>query len=425
MAYNVKFLKGTLANYNAIEVKDKNTFYYIDESDLYLGDILLSSADDVADAVERIEVNEQSIKNLQAELDALVDPEGTGSGSISSQIAELRTQLLNKIDDNTELINAEVERAKKAEGDLQKNINDVDGELSTLQGTVGEHATSIGTLTTDLSNLTTEVSTNKNTLLNVRDDVGELKPKVETLETTVGTHTTQLAKLIGSDADKSIREIALSELAEQLIPDNAQEAMDTLEELAAWLQSHPTEAAQMNESILQHGTAIENLQTSVGTNSESIIALQELVEEINDTETGILATAKKYTDDEIDKIELALEGYDEAIAAINNSETGILALAKKYTDDEIDAVNDALGELETLANENADAIAAINNTQTGILAVAKENIDQAIANLKLGTAAQKNIEDFDAAGSATAALNNAKEYTDNALTWGVIEQTEQ
>ena len=29
MAYNVKFLKGTLDSYNAIQLKDSNTFYYM------------------------------------------------------------------------------------------------------------------------------------------------------------------------------------------------------------------------------------------------------------------------------------------------------------------------------------------------------------------------------------------------------------
>ena len=34
--------------------------------------------------------------------------------------------------------------------------------------------------------------------------------------------------------------------------------------------------------------------------------------------------------------------------------------------------------------------------------------------------AYKNVEDFDAAGSAAAALAQAQAYTDEALTWGVI-----
>ena len=47
MAYNVKFLKGTAAQYKALAEKDVNAFYYVDGTDLYLGNIKLSNAADV------------------------------------------------------------------------------------------------------------------------------------------------------------------------------------------------------------------------------------------------------------------------------------------------------------------------------------------------------------------------------------------
>ena len=48
--------------------------------------------------------------------------------------------------------------------------------------------------------------------------------------------------------------------------------------------------------------------------------------------------------------------------------------------------------------------------------------DAAIEALALGTASKKNVEDFDAAGSAAAALSSANAYTDAALTWGTITE---
>ena len=50
-----------------------------------------------------------------------------------------------------------------------------------------------------------------------------------------------LATLIGTDAGKSARTIANEELAAQLIPEGAQEALDTLTEIAQWIQDHPNE----------------------------------------------------------------------------------------------------------------------------------------------------------------------------------------
>lgn len=60
---------------------------------------------------------------------------------------------------------------------------------------------------------------------------------------------TDVDTLIGSDAGKSVRTIANEELAAQLIPESAQESLDTLAEIAAWIQEHPDDAATMNAAI--------------------------------------------------------------------------------------------------------------------------------------------------------------------------------
>lgn len=74
--------------------------------------------------------------------------------------------------------------------------------------------------------------------------------------------------LIGSDTGKSARTIANEELAAQLIPSNAQEALNTLSEIAAWIQSHPEDAAAINEAI----TALQNKVDTTGTVSAAISA---------------------------------------------------------------------------------------------------------------------------------------------------------
>lgn len=65
----------------------------------------------------------------------------------------------------------------------------------------------------------------------------------------------QVSTLIGSDIGKSARTIANEELAAQLIPASADEALDTLQEIAAWIQDHPDDAAAMAADI----TALETL----------------------------------------------------------------------------------------------------------------------------------------------------------------------
>lgn len=65
----------------------------------------------------------------------------------------------------------------------------------------------------------------------------------------VSTLNGKVTTLIGSDTNKSVRTIANEELAAQLIPANAGEALDTLQEIAAWIQSHPGDATAMNSAI--------------------------------------------------------------------------------------------------------------------------------------------------------------------------------
>lgn len=60
---------------------------------------------------------------------------------------------------------------------------------------------------------------------------------------------TDLATLVGSDTGKSARTIANEELAKQLIPEGAQESLDTLTEIAKWIQDHPDDAAAMNTAL--------------------------------------------------------------------------------------------------------------------------------------------------------------------------------
>ena len=374
MSYDVRFLKGTRENYNNLSTKDANTFYYVDETDLYLGEILLSNAEEVAAAVKSIELNAQAIQTLQDELDALVDPEGTGGGSISTQINTLRTELTALITANTEAIEAEASRAKGIESGLRTDVDNISGELNTLKQTITNNENDIegkvSQLNTAIQGNTTEIGLVKNIAL-------ELSPRVETLEGEMDTVQAAIEALVGEDTEKSVREIAYEELAAALVPETAQDSLDTLQEIAAWIQSHPEDVADINE-------AIQALQGSDNTQDGKITSLEN------------------------------------AVAAINNADSGLLAQAKAYTNAEILKISGSQEDLEGAVSDLEEAIAAINNEDTGILAKAEETILEAIQNLGLGTAAYEDVDYFEKAGAAAAALNEAKAYTNEALTWGVI-----
>ena len=97
---------------------------------------------------------------------------------------------------------------------------------------------------------------------------------------TVKEVATEVATLVGDDASKSVRTIANEELAKQLIAENAAESLNTLQEIAAWIQQHPKDAAEMN-------THITNLQTQVGKEADGEVAATGLVKDIRDLQVAI------------------------------------------------------------------------------------------------------------------------------------------
>lgn len=92
----------------------------------------------------------------------------------------------------------------------------------------------------------------------INDIIAYVKQNRSAIDANISTVNGKVTTLIGSDTAKSVRTIANEELAAQLIPANAKEALDTLQEIAAWIQNHPDDASAMN-------TAITNLQNLVGT----------------------------------------------------------------------------------------------------------------------------------------------------------------
>ena len=65
--------------------------------------------------------------------------------------------------------------------------------------------------------------------------------------------------LIGSDTGKSVRTIANEELAAQLVPEGAQESLDTLTEIANWIQEHPDDASAMNTAITKLNSIVAGI----------------------------------------------------------------------------------------------------------------------------------------------------------------------
>ena len=236
----------------------------------------------------------------------------------------------------------------------------------------------------------------------------------------------RVATLEGSDAGKSVRTIANEELAAQLVADDAKESLDTLAEIAAWIQSHPDDASAMNQAIVA-------LQTKVDTGDKTVSAY--VTDAINALSIGdyakaadltaLAARVKAVEDDYLkaaDKTELtnAINGVSGRLATV---EGDYLKTADKTELANAIALKAAQADLEAEAalaraaeKANADAIAAIKDDA---------NIDSFADVVAELAKKQNNIPEntYDAYGAAAQALTNAKAYTDSEINTKVIALT--
>lgn len=395
MAYNVNFLKGTAESFQNLAVKSKNTFYYIDEKDLYIGDIKLTNGEDLVSAVDRIAVTEADIKIIKAQLDDLTGNEGGGDSSVTDLINALQTRVASV----EGALETESKRAIAAEQELSQNISGFNENLNALSQLVNSNETDIEA---KVSNLLTSIEKNTGDISDLQSSFGAIGGKITANENNIKTLQGDISELegvidtlVGADADKSIRAIAIEVLVEQLLADGNTENFATLQQLAAWLADHPEEAAEMNLAIQQNTQAIDSLRATVQSHDNVLEELQRKVNELNSSESGALALAKAYTDEKVADVSSRLSNH-------------------------ISTTSSLLETLSTDVDKNKQDIQTIIDPSSGLLAQAQAKIKE--LQDSLGTAAYKNVEDFDAAGSAAAALAESKAYTDAALTWGLIQE---
>lgn len=183
----------------------------------------------------------------------------------------------------------------------------------------------------------------------------------------------QLAGLISDNAD----EITRIDNALKLAIEDDSEAIDSLKELATWVNTHGTEAAEYSAAI----TALELLvgDTAVAAQIEAAIAAENL------------AQYAKMADieDTLDKVDT--EG--SVTAAINAAITALkIGDYAKVAD--LVALAAEVTALKNAGHQNAEQVAAA--------------IDAKIAALKLA-------DTYEAKGAAADALTEAKNYTDTEI----------
>lgn len=215
MAANyVRFLRGTPTAYGNLARKDPDTLYFISENGakngvLYLGEKLISGNVSIFSNLNSIsDVVLQNVKDK----DILAYDTETGNwvNKTASEIAQWIVKVMTGATAETDGTSGLVPVPQA--GDQDKFLRG-DGTWAEVTGKLDP------TQAEDLSQLKATVST-----------------------------------LVGGYPNQSVYQIAVQALEDKLIAEDAKESLDSLQEIADWIQSHPKDAGELNTRI----TTLEN-----------------------------------------------------------------------------------------------------------------------------------------------------------------------
>ena len=230
----------------------------------------------------------------------------------------------------------------------------------------------------------------------------------------------RVSTLEGNDAGKSVRTIANEELAAQLVADDAKESLDTLAEIAAWIQSHPDDASAMNQAIVALQNKVDTGDKTVSAYVADAIAALSIGDYAKAADLTALAGRVKAIEDDYlkaaDKTELsnAINGVDGRLATV---EGDYLKTADKTE------LSNAIGLKASQADLDAEVTARQNAVSANATEIAKK-ADKTYVDAELAKK-QDTIpaNTYDAYGAAAQALTDAKAYTDNEINTKVIALT--
>lgn len=273
--------------------------------------------------------------------------------------------------------------ADKAQGDVD--------DLKTYVGTIPEDATSKDVVSyvqektagiakdSDVQDLKAKVATNTEDIATIKGDYLKKADKTE-LQGNIDAVSGKVDTLVGEDANKSVRKIANEELAAQLIPEGAKESLDTLQEIAAWIQKHPDDASAMNTAITKLQELVGTLPTEGVTATDIVGYIQEVVAAEktaretadNGLDTRVKAVEAKFGEGDGSVADMIKAAKEEAIttasadatAKANAAQSAAESTAKTYTDTEVGKDRTRLDALEKSAHTHANKELLDTYTQT-------------------------------------------------------------
>ena len=423
MSYNVKFLKGTAAQYNGLVSKDVNTFYYVDGTDLYLGSIKLSNDADLNAAITRIAANETkigdisklttveksnltlAINELKTELSALI---GGETGGIAGMIAAVTG---NKTDLTTD-----------AKENLVAAINEIDANVDQLK-LDSKVTMNIATTPTEGYLKTYEIYQGGSATTNL---IGKIDiPKDLVVE------SGKIVKNPEGQPEGTYIELIIANKTSDKIYINVANLVDvyTAAQNATEVQL-AFNGYEISATLVNGGVSTEKLANNAITN---IKLADNAVQERNILDKNV--TKSKLSDTlqaSIDLADSALQASDvttgstQGTIAVEGVDVKVNGLGSAaYTDSNAYDAAGMAGTAESNAKSYTDAEIQKLDADVSSAAVEagkgiKVQVIETDGKVTSVAVSGDYSETYDAKGSASDAEAAAKAYTDTALTWGTI-----
>lgn len=354
----------------------------------------LKSAKDYADSLAvnydaagtaETKVNELANGQVKTNTEAIATLNGGANteGSVAKAVADAKAGLETKIS----AVDAKAVAAQAAADNAKNAADAVDAKV----GAVPEGST-----------VMTEIQKVKDAAYNDAEVRGLIKTNADNITALSGRADAvegKVSTLVGNDAGKSARTIANEELTKQLIPEGAKESLDTLQEIAAWIQNHPDDASAMNAAIAALKTKVGDIPE--GATATTVVAyIKELVDAEKVRATGV----ESGLDTRVSAVEAKLGDGEGSVSK------QIEAAVKVETDARI-AADSALDGKITTAKAAADKAQGDVNALKDVVATKAAASDVTALTTRV-TAAEKDIDDLQAAiapdGKVTVAIADAK-----------------
>ena len=354
----------------------------------------LKSAKDYADGLAvnydaagtaETKVNELANGQVKTNTEAIATLNGGANteGSVAKAVADAKAGLETKIS----AVDAKAVAAQTAADNAKSAADAVDAKV----GAVPEGST-----------VMTEIQKVKDVAYNDAEVRGLNKTNADNITALTGRADAvegKVSTLVGDDAGKSARTIANEELTKQLIPEGAKESLDTLQEIAAWIQNHPDDASAMNAAIVALKTKVGDIPE--GATATTVVAY---IKELVDAEKVRATGAESALDTRVNAVEAKLGDGEGSVSK------QIEAAVKVETDARI-AADSALDGKITTAKAAADKAQGDVDALKDVVATKAAASDVTALTTRV-TAAEKDIDDLQAAiapdGKVTVAIADAK-----------------